>query len=256
MERRTALVTGGSRGIGKAIARRLLQDDYRVHICSRHDEELRDTVKELTELGDIESSVLDLGDRAQIRRFCESWDEPLHALVNNAGVVTVETIEEHAATLFDDTASWDDILGINLSGVYFLTKGLFPHLRDGGRIVNIASQLAKEGRRGYGAYCASKFGLIGLTKCWAKEVGARGITVNAICPGWVRTDLAVDDLHRLSAQKGVAPDDYYVEICGPIELKRFSEPEEVAGLTSFLLSPDGAGISGRDWLMHTVWNQE
>ncbi|MFG2472586.1 SDR family NAD(P)-dependent oxidoreductase [Streptomyces canus] len=249
-------VTGGSRGIGKSIAERLLKDGYRVLICSRNEAELSATTAELKTHGDISGTVLDIGDRSQVRRFCEDFNEPLYGLVNNAGVVSVETIEQNTDTLFVDTSHWDDIISVNLGGVYFLTKGLLPHVPDGGRIVNIASQLAKEGRSGYAAYCASKFGLLGMTKSWAKELGRRRITANAICPGWVRTALAVDDMNRLAAVKGVPPDDFYDEICGPIELKRFSEPSEVAGLTSFLLSADGAGISGRDWLMHTVWNQE
>lgn len=249
-------VTGGSRGIGKSIAERLLKEGYRVLICSRNGEELHSSAVELKPYGEVTSVVMDIGNRTAVRKFCEDFDEPLYALVNNAGVVSVETIEENTDTLFANTAHWDDIINVNLSGVYFLTKGLLRNIPDGGRIINIASQLSKEGRAGYAAYCASKFGLLGMTKSWAKELGRRCITVNAICPGWVRTNLAIDDMNRLASEKGASPEEYYDEICRQIELKRFSEPSEVAGLTAFLLSDDGSGISGRDWLMHTIWNQE
>ena len=100
-----------------------------------------------------------------------------------------------------------------------------------------------------------KFALIGLTKVWAKELGPRGVTVNAVCPGWVKTDQAVGDMERLAKEKGVPVEKLYKEICEPLELRRFTEPEEVANLVGFLVSPEGSGVTGRDWLMNTVWNQ-
>jgi NAD(P)-dependent dehydrogenase (short-subunit alcohol dehydrogenase family) len=162
----------------------------------------------------------------------------------------VKRIDEPA-----DDRFWDEVLDINLNGVQFLTRGLVKHIPDRGRIVNISSQLGQEARAGYGAYCASKFALIGLTKVWAKELGPRGITVNAVCPGWVKTDQAVGDMERLAREKGVPVEKLYKEICEPLELRRFTEPEEVAQLVGFLVSPEGSGVTGRDWLMNTVWNQ-
>ncbi len=122
--------------------------------------------------------------------------------------------------------------------------------------MNIASQLGKEGRAGYSAYCASKFALIGLTKVWAKELGSRAITVNAICPGWVNTEMSRKDLARIAKEKGISTKTYYKQICEPLELKRFTDPAEVANLAHFLLSGEGKGITGRDILLHTIWNQE
>jgi NAD(P)-dependent dehydrogenase (short-subunit alcohol dehydrogenase family) len=247
---KVALVTGGSKGIGKVIAKTLLEKGYTVKTCARHADELNRTVAELKKYGPVEGSVLDLANRDAVKKYAAAWTGPLHALVNNAAICHVKRIDEPAEDRF-----WDEVLDINLNGVQFLTRGLLKHMPDPSRIVNISSQLGVEARAGYGAYCASKFALIGLTKVWAKELGPRGITVNAVCPGWVKTDQAVGDMERLAKEKGVPVEKLYKEICEPLELRRFTEPEEVANLVSFLVSPEGSGVTGRDWLMNTIWNQ-
>ncbi len=249
--RKVALVTGGSKGIGKTIAKRFLEQGYVVRTCARNGDELNATVNELKKHGPIEGTVLDLASRDAIAKYCKAWVGPLHTLVNNAAICHVKRIDE--AT--DDSKYWDEVMDINLNGVHFLTRGLLKHIPDEGRIVNISSQLGVEARAGYGAYCASKFALTGLTKVWAKELGPRGITVNAVCPGWVKTAQAVGDMERLAREKGVSTEEYYKEVCAPLELRRFTEPEEVANLVGFLASPEGGGITGRDWLMNTIWNQ-
>ncbi|MCK4554390.1 SDR family NAD(P)-dependent oxidoreductase, partial [Candidatus Parcubacteria bacterium] len=234
-----AIVTGGSRGIGKAIAKQLLEDGYNVHICARGEGELRETVQELSEFGNINYSILDLSDRDSVIGFVNNWNKDLYAIVNNAGICKTERLDEELDV-------WDEVLNTNLNSVYFLTKGLLKYLVDNGRIINIVSQLGKEGRGGYSAYCASKFAVNGLTKCWAKELGERGVTVNSICPGWVRTEMAEKDLVRIAKEKKISRDELYKEICAPLELKRFTEPEEVASLAAFLISPKASGITGRD----------
>lgn len=245
------LVTGGSKGIGKTICEWFLKRGWTVKTCARNGDELGRTVSELKKLGNIEGQVLDLGNREAVKRYAAAWSHgKLDALINNAAICHVKRIDEPAEDRF-----WDEVLDINLNGVQFLTRGLLKHIPDGGRIVNISSQLGQEARAGYGAYCASKFALIGLTKVWAKELGPRGITVNAVCPGWVKTDQAVGDMERLAKEKGVPVDKLYKEICEPLELRRFTEPEEVANLVGWLSSPEGSGVTGRDWLMNTVWNQ-
>lgn len=246
----TALVTGGSKGIGKEICRWFLKRGWSVKTCARSADELKKTVTELEKLGPIEGTVLDLADREAVKRYAAAWVGPLNALINNAAICHVKRVDEPA-----EDAHWDEVLDINLSAVHFLTRGLLRHIPKNGRIINISSQLGHEARAGYGAYCASKFGLIGLTKVWAKELGAKGITVNAICPGWVKTDQAVGDMERLARERGVPVEQLYREICEPLELKRFTEPEEVANLVGFLASPEASGVTGRDWLMNTVWNQ-
>lgn len=250
MKKQNVIVTGGSRGIGKAIAEQLARKGYHVTIVAQDEGTLKATSKELSAYGEIDHHVLDLRDRKSITTFIASWNKPLYGLVNNAGVVTVENIEQ------PDSGVWDSTLNVNLHGLFFLTNGLVQHIVNNGRIVNISSQLGKEGRAGYGAYCASKFAVIGLTKCWAKELGIRGITVNAVCPGWVKTEMGMTDLARIAKERKVTSEVLYKEICKPLELKRFTEPEEVAQLVSFLISKEGSGVTGRDWLMNTIWNEE
>lgn len=251
---KTVLVTGGSRGIGLAISKQCLQQGYAIIVLSKTRQSIERACVELAPYGSVSGQVLDVANRQDIADFCQSFSQPLYGLINNAGVCKTSQLLDPQTHDSDD--SWESILFTNLFGPYYLTQGLIQWIEHGGRIVNVASQLGKDGRRGYGAYCASKFGLIGLTKCWAKELGRVGITVNAICPGWVNTDMSQIDAARIAKDKGLALEDYYQTITHPLELGRMSEPEEVASLATFLLSEAASGISGRDWLMHTIWNQE
>ena len=94
-----------------------------------------------------------------------------------------------------------------------------------------------------------------MTKCWAKELGAEGITVNAVSPGWVDTEMSRIDMQRMAIEAGKTSEQYYKEICKPLELKRFNSTTEVANIVEFLLSEEASGVTGRDWLMQTIWNE-
>ncbi|MBD2257271.1 SDR family NAD(P)-dependent oxidoreductase [Pseudanabaena sp. FACHB-2040] len=251
MSSRKLIITGGSRGIGFEIVRGALKDGYQVVVVGKNKISLDQAKTDLEDFGAVSTCEVDLSNRDSVLSFCEAVNDPVYGLINNAGICKVRRIDENQS--LDE---WDEILATNLAAPYLLTANLLSKIQDGGRIINISSQLGKEGRRGYGAYCASKFGLIGLTKCWAKELGHRRITVNAVCPGWVDTEMSRVDSQRIADEKGVSLENYLQEITSPLELGRLSSPSEVAGLIRFLLSEDAAGISGRDWLMHTIWNQE
>lgn len=245
------LVTGANRGIGLGIAKALADQGYALDLLVSAETSAHGLRKE----GFVRESganviALDLRDRDAINSFTAGWDDELWGIVNNAGICKTFSITDTG----DDPL--DEVLGTNLIGPYFLTKGLLARLSRPGRIINIASQLGLEGRAGYSAYCASKFGLIGMTKCWAKELGGEGITVNAVCPGWVSTEMSLKDVERMSAEQGVSTEQFYKDICLPLELKRFNSTSEVASLVSFLLSEGASGITGRDWLMQTIWNQQ
>lgn len=249
--RKRVIVTGAGRGIGRAIAEALAGRDYQLDLLVSN-EASADALRgaDFVKASGANIVALDLSNRAEIGRFTANWAESFWGLVNNAGICKTFGLLDEG----DDPL--DDVLATNLTGPYFLTKGLLPHLSRPGRIVNIASQLGQEGRAEYSAYCASKFGLIGMTKCWAKELGANGVTVNAVCPGWVGTEMSFKDVDRMAASLGVSSDQFYQDTCAPLELKRFNTPEEVANLVGFLLSEEASGVTGRDWLMHTVWNQQ
>jgi NAD(P)-dependent dehydrogenase (short-subunit alcohol dehydrogenase family) len=250
MKNRRILVTGASRGIGLKIAQHLAQKGAELILLAGSEESIISLKKmQFVQESGAVTHVLDLSNQQAIIDFTESWRGELWGIVNNAGICKTLNLKDTG----DDPL--EEVLNTNLIGPYMLTKRMLPYLSRPGRIVNIASQLGQEGRSGYSAYCASKFGLIGMTKCWAKELGSEGITVNAVCPGWVDTEMSKIDMQRMANEQGVKVDHFYAEICEPLELKRFNSTDEVANLVSFLLSDSASGITGRDWLMQTVWNQ-
>lgn len=249
--RKRVIVTGASRGIGRAIAEMLATKQYDLDLMVSGEP----SAAELRQADFVRESganvfAVDLASSDQISAFVAGWQAPLWGIVNNAGICKTFGL------LDDGNDPLDEVMRTNLTGPYLLTKGLLPHLSRPGRIVNISSQLGHEGRAGYSAYCASKFGLIGMTKCWAKELGADGVTVNAVCPGWVGTEMSFKDVERMAAGLGVDAEQFYKDTCAPLELKRFNTPGEVANLVAFLLSDESSGVTGRDWLMHTIWNQQ
>lgn len=253
--KRTVLVTGACGGIGQSITKTLLKDGYSIIALGRDKKKLA-MLKDKNKLfGKIDTRVLDLLSLNDISKTVDSVDGKIFGIINNAGICITESISQRKS-IKKALRDWNEVINVNLTGPFMLTRLLIPKLLSPGRIVNISSQLGIEGRAGYGSYSASKFGLIGLTKCWAKELGERQVTVNAICPGWVQTQQAVNDMKRLAKERGIAERKYYNEICHPLELKRFTMPEEIAFLISFLLSDRGKGITGRDWLLNTIWNQE
>ena len=127
------IVTGGSKGIGRAITKKLVKDGYNVFICARNEDELKETAAQLTGLGSLDYFVLDIADREAVKEFTLKWNEDLYGLVNNAGICKTERLDENLDT-------WDEVLNTNLQGVYFLTKGLIKHIVSNGRIINISSQ--------------------------------------------------------------------------------------------------------------------
>lgn len=249
--KRIVLVTGAGRGIGRAIAEALARDGFSLVLTTRTQESADLLHRDgLVRPGLDRVHSFDLADRNAVDAFAAGLTEPLWGIVHNAGICKTARVDDPAAD------PWEDVVATNLEAPYRLTRRLLAKLTRPGRIVTIGSQLSFEGRAGYGAYCASKFALIGLTKCWAKELGADGVTVNAVCPGWVGTEMTMADVDRLAKEHHVAADAYKDEIAAPLELKRFNTPGEVADLVAFLMSDRGRGVTGRAWLMQTIWNQE
>ena len=225
---KTALVTGASRGIGRAIAEKLKADNYKVLGTATSDSGV-DTLNN----NDIEGYLLDLNSKDSIENFwskLESDNKTISVLVNNAGI----TRDNIILRMSDE--EWSDIMNVHLYGTFQLSKRALKMMLKNkwGRIINISSASASIGNRGQSNYAAAKAGVEAFTKSLAKEVGKRDITINAVAPGFISTDMTENN-------KGVNAD-YLVK---EIPLGRFGKPEEVASLISFMCSDGASYITGQ-----------
>jgi 3-oxoacyl-[acyl-carrier protein] reductase len=234
MSNKGAIVTGGTRGIGLAIAKRLAGDGWNLLVTYRGDTEAASAAEE--ELAALGTSVTvvagDISNADDAGRIIEEGMAHLgkiDALVNNAGI-TRDTLMMRMSE--DD---WDAVLDTNLKGAFLLSKAVMrPMLRArAGRIVNLTSVVGLVGNAGQANYSAAKAGLVGLTKTMAREVGSRGITVNAVAPGFIATRLT-----------DVLPEELKQGLLKQTPLGRFGTPEDVAGAVAFLLSDDAGFITG------------
>ena len=225
---KTALVTGASRGIGKAIAEKLKADNYKVLGTATSDSGV-DTLNS----NGIEGHLLDLNSKDSIENFwskIESDNKTISVLVNNAGI----TRDNIILRMSDE--EWSDIMNVHLYGTFQLSKRALKMMLKNkwGRIINISSASASIGNRGQSNYAAAKAGVEAFTKSLAKELGKRDITINAVAPGFISTDMTENN-------KGVNAD-YLVK---EIPLGRFGKPEEVASLISFMCSDGASYITGQ-----------
>ncbi len=240
MSTQRALVTGASRGIGRAIATRLLEGGGVVAVTGRSLDALREIEREFP--GRAHALRMDVRDRAQVDAAVAAAAGALGGfdlVVNNAGIAGHTPIDDAS----DDR--WLDILATNLTGAMRVTRAALPHVPRGGRIVNVSSVLGKFGVSRMGAYCASKHGLIGWTRALALELAPRDIAVNAICPGWVETDMATLGVVETAASLGKTPEEFRREAIDAVPQKRFLDPSEVAGLVVYLASPEARAVTGQ-----------
>ncbi len=231
---KSALVTGGSRGIGLAVATQLARKGCDVHLIARNPKTLGGAVEAIRrETGrDASGTAADLGEESGLEKVFE-WisgrKSAINFLVNNAGIVRDNLV------LRMKPDQWDEVLRVNLTATFRITRAVLPGMVKArfGRVVNVASVVALGGNPGQANYVAAKAGMIGFTKSLAREVGSRNITVNAVAPGFIETDMT-----RELAEGNRK------EFEGRIPLGRFGKPGDVAAAVCFLLSDAGDYITG------------
>jgi ketoreductase len=242
---RAALVTGGGRGIGRAIALALAGPDTFVAVAGRTRTQLETTAADLERLGGRALALdMDVTDEASVDRAMEKLrtvSTGLDVLVNNAGIGGGERVAGSSVE------RWRRTIDTNLTGMYLVTRQSVGLLADAGRIVNMSSVLGRFGVAGYTAYCASKHGVIGFTRALALELAPRRITVNALCPGWVDTDMAAQGMRQGAEAAGWTFETFRDRALAAVPIKRIIQPEEVATLVAFLVSPAAAAITGQTY---------
>ena len=243
----TALITGGTSGIGLATAELLGEQGYRVFVCSRHAEDVDNVRDKLRGRGlavdGVRADVTDPGDVADLVRAAVDAHGPIDLLVNNAGRsgggVTAELADE----------LWDAVLATNLTSVFRVTREVLTQggmlERRSGRIVNIASTGGKQGVVFGAPYSAAKHGVVGFTKAVGLELAASGITVNAVCPGYVETPMAQRVRSGYAEHWGVSTEAVQERFEAKIPLGRYATPQEVAGLVAYLAGPAAAAITAQ-----------
>jgi NAD(P)-dependent dehydrogenase (short-subunit alcohol dehydrogenase family) len=245
LEGKTAIVTGGGRGIGAAIATALAEEGCSVAVAGRTLAPLESVAARIRELGrESLAIVCDVSEPASVaglfRTVHERWGK-LDILVNNAG----QSHSELLSRLSLET--WHRMLAINLTGTFLCSQEALRLMlpRQSGRIINIASTAAKIGFRFAGAYTAAKHGVLGLTRAMALETATSGITVNAICPGWVETEMAERAVNTISSKTKLSPEKAREFLASESPQKRIIQPEEVAFATVWLACDESRGINGQ-----------
>ena len=246
---RTVVVTGGGRGMGRAIALAFAQPDTHLVIAARTTAQLERTAEEIRAKGGAATAVtMDVADpEAVAAGFARvlAGDGPTKVvpsnvvLVNNAGVGGGEPVAG------SDIDRWRRTLDVNLFGMYLVTRACLPHMAGGSRIINLSSVLGRFGVPGYTAYCTAKHGVLGFTRALALELAPRQITVNALVPGWVDTDMATTGMNQGAQAMGITFDEFRKQALDAVPIKRIIQPEEVARLAKFLAAPESSAITGQ-----------
>ena len=230
-----ALVTGGSRGIGRVIAENLAKDGFNIAICYSGNEEAAQETIELCKKHGVQAMFIkaDVSNATEVQELFNQIKEllgPVEVLVNNAGIT------KDGLLLRMSEEDFDKVIDINLKGTFLCTKAAIKDMlkAKSGRIINITSIVGVQGNPGQSNYCASKAGIIGFTKSVAREYGSKNITVNAIAPGFIQT-----------AMTDVLPEDVKSSYLKQIPLARFGTAEDVANAVSFLASEKASYITGQ-----------
>ncbi len=242
---RTAVVTGGSRGIGRAIALALAERGADVVVAARNADSVASVAEEIRSRGRKSLGVAcDVTSPASITRLAEVARQelgPIDILVNNAGIASSAPIK--VLTLED----WNRVMSVNATGTFLCTQAFLAGMaeRRWGRVVNVASITSRMGSPYIAAYTASKHAALGFTRVVAAEYADKGITANAVCPGYVNTDMTTDSVARVMAKTGLSSEAALAAILKTAGQKRLIEPEEVAFVVASLCADAAGGVNGQ-----------
>jgi len=239
---RHALITGGGRGIGAAIARRLAAEGLRLTLTGRDGAALQAFAATLP-VGAL-ALACDVSDAAQVTRAFAAAREhhgPVQVLINNAGQASTAPLHK------TDDALWQRMIAVNLTGTFLCTRAALPDMlaTGAGRIVNVASTAGQRGYAYCAAYAAAKHGVVGLTRSLALEVASKGITVNAVCPGFTDTDIVTAGVQQVAAKTGRSEADVLAEFTRRNPQGRLVRPEEVADAVAWLCSDGATAVHGQ-----------
>lgn len=240
--RRHALVTGGTRGIGAAIARRLVADGLHVTVLGRDAQAAQGfAASDAAHLHGVAADVADARQVAQALASARERFGPVQVLVNNAGQAG------SAPFLRTDAQLWQRMLDVNLTGTMVCTQAVLPGMLEAGwgRIVNVASTAGQVGYAYVAAYCAAKHGVIGLTRALALELATKGVTVNAVCPGYTDTDIVRESIDRIVAKTGRSAEAAREGFVRANPQGRLVAPDEVADAVAWLCTDGARSVNGQ-----------
>ena len=233
---RTVVITGASRGIGLGIARAFNREGARLHLIA-DDPAVHERAAELG----ATAAQADIADGARVDSVLKDV-ATIDVLINNAGLERLTPLDDTSPEGF---ATFRRIIDINIAGTALVTRRALRSMSSGGAIVNTASIWGRVAEAQFDAYVASKHAIIGLTKTWAKELGPRNIRVNAVCPGWVRTEASMRSLGLMASAQGVSEDRLLEDIVGGQALPGLMEPDDMGEVYLFLASDRAKNITGQ-----------
>lgn len=240
---RHALVTGGSRGIGLAIVRALLKQGAKVTMAGRSETALVAACEQLNHPG-LSWVGMDVADACQVEQAFERVVQGhggVDILINNAGQAVSERFDRL------DAQAWRQMMAVNLDGVFYCTQQALPAMLEQGwgRVVNVASTAGLTGYPYVTAYCAAKHGVVGLTRALAQEVARKGVTVNAVCPGYTETDIVLEAVQNIVQKTGMTPEQARARLAQRNPQGRLVQPDDVAQAVVWLCQPSASSVNGQ-----------
>ena len=245
LQGRTVVITGAASGIGYALTHAFAAQEANLVLVDRNAAGLQEVVSSISSQCKVDAFECDLCDDASVARFathCAQAHGQIHALVNNAGAEYPTPISE---TAINANSIWTQLLDNNVTSMARLIRALLPLMQPGARIINQSSIWGKTGVADFSAYVASKHAVIGLTRALAWELGPRGIRVNAVCPGWIRTDAAMASLRSMAQTQVRSEKEVEDEILSGQALPGMLSPADIAGVYLFLASDDAHCMTGQ-----------